>query len=178
MAKARKKDKGKKPVKRERKPFKPKVRGRDMREAALAKLKAQEDDLGRIIVKLGKFREYSASFHCARVQELGAQGASEAQMAVDLGMSRSKLKRWRREYEEFGEAVQVALTLAEAYWESRQVSRMDMFGHNANAYKHVLGSRFRETYGEKVQLSGDEDAPIRVITRRIIDPKRREDDAP
>lgn len=159
----RKKDKPKKPAKQ---------RMRPLREAAEAEARRKlEEGPPPVVVELGEFRPYKASYHCKSVVELGKRGLSEAQIAVALGMSRQTLRRWRKSHDEFGEAMGVALTLAEAHWEQRWASRMDLYGHNANAYKHMMASRFRDTYGERVQLAGDEDAPLTMITRRVVDPK-------
>jgi hypothetical protein len=152
----------------------PPARKRDVREAFI---QAQLEDKPKpVIVELGPRLPYKAKHHCELVRKLGGEGASESQMAIACGLSRREFKRWRREHEEFDTAVEQALTMAEAHWEHRWIGNMDRIGHNANAYKHMMASRFRETYGEKVQVSGDEEAPLTVITRRIVRaPKRGSD---
>lgn len=149
-----------------------KIRKKDIAELKMRQL--DESSPKPVIVELGEYRPYSAKYHCKRVLELGKLGASETQIAVGLGISRTALRRWKREHEEFAEAMALAMTLSEAHWEARWVSRMDLFGHNANAYKHMMASRFRETYGEKVQVSGDDEHPLTVITRRIVKAPPRE----
>lgn len=172
----------KKSPKPRKKDAKPEVKRLPLRRKDIAAEQARQQlkellAMKPIIVKLGERLPYSAKRHRELVLKTGANGGSETEMALACGLSRKELKQWRRDHKEFNQAVEEALTLAEVYWERRWVQQMDAIGHNANAYKHMIGSRFRETYGEKLQVSGDEDAPLTVIRRVIVDPKKRSDNA-
>lgn len=52
------------------------------------------------------------------VIKLGSQGSSKTQIAANLGVTCSSLDYWAKKHPEFKEGLEIALTLAEAYWES------------------------------------------------------------
>jgi hypothetical protein len=60
---------------------------------------------------------YSESM-LATVSKLGQEGKSKVQIAGALGISTKKLNKWCKDHEDLDEAISLAYTLFEAYWEN------------------------------------------------------------
>lgn len=106
---------------------------------------------------------------CSVVISMAAQGKSEAEWALyGCGVSRSTMKRWATEHPEFCEALDIAYDASLAWWEANGQLHLKRKDFNTQLYSKIVSSRFRREYGEKVTLSGDEDAPLITHVKRVI----------
>ena len=72
------------------------------------------------VVKVDHHTRGSGVYHpsvCERVIELGKEGQSLVEIAVDLGVSVSSLRYWRTHYPEFATAMEFARQCCQAWWE-------------------------------------------------------------
>jgi hypothetical protein len=97
--------------------------------------------------ELGRPSSYDPSF-CELVVELGAQGMSKAQMVAVIGVSRKTMTAWAERHQEFADAVEWALDLSLAWWETVGQTNLTRPGFNATAYAFIMKQRFRADYGD------------------------------
>jgi hypothetical protein len=101
------------------------------------------------IKKVGRPSSYDPSFW-EIVLELGAKGMSKAQMAAAIGVSRKTLNAWGERHQEFVDAVEWALDLSLAWWESVGQINLTRAGFNTATYALIMKQRFRDDYGDAV----------------------------
>lgn len=87
--------------------------------------------------------------YCERVIELGKQGFSYAEMAADIGISKQTLYNWRDAHEEFFDALNIARTNSQAWWEN--VGRNALFADKfqSGVYNKRISCMFADDYTEK-----------------------------
>lgn len=107
--------------------------------------------------------KYKKEF-CERVIEIGKTGASKAEMAVELGISRASFDNYEKEFPEFLEAVREAITYSQVWWEKN--GRIATFGampnFNATTYIFNMKNRFKDDWRDKVEqeVTGANGGPI------------------
>jgi len=108
---------------------------------------------------------------CERVIELGKQGKTPLQMAVDLGVARTTMLGWVEDYPEFSTALTRARELSQDWWESVGQSGLMTPGFNANLYNKIISCRFREDYTEKTkaEITGADGQPFVVKVLNLSD---------
>lgn len=123
----------------------------------------------------GLSKEYHKRF-CNAVVNQGRQGKSRTQIAVYLGVSRKRLKTWEDVHPEFKDAMEIALDHARAWWENKAQRSLNQKHFQSGLLGKMMASRFPDEYGERVQLAGDEEAPLTVIRRVIVDARQKSSD--
>jgi hypothetical protein len=92
------------------------------------------------------------------VIECGAQGMSETEMAVELGVPRTTLRSWADQHPEFSSSLMRAKEASQAWWERQ--ARAGGIGSNPGqinppTWKHVVSCRFREDYRESLDVNAN-----------------------
>jgi hypothetical protein len=119
----------------------------------------------------GRPSKYDPAF-CERVIASGAEGKTLAEMANDLDVSRETLNDWRKDNEEFSDAVKRGLDKAQAWWENN--GRIATFGgcegYNATSYIFQMKNRFRDDWRDKVDTDNKHSGTIglETVTRRVV----------
>jgi hypothetical protein len=93
------------------------------------------------------------------VMKLGRDGASKTEMAAACDVARSTLDAWADTHPSFKEAMALALTYAQAWWEARGrrgIGEGKEF--NAVAYTMIMRNRFRDDYTEKQTIKHEGDS--------------------
>ena len=105
------------------------------------------------------------------VLRLGAEGASRAEWAAELGIAWQTLFNWEEKHPEFLDATTRARELAQAWWEKQGRVGIWEPKFNANAYRLQVMNRFPADWRDKREheVSGPNGGPINV-TRTIVDP--------
>lgn len=129
-------------------------------------------------VKRGRGRptDYDPSM-CQEVIDLGRRGKSHAQIAADMGVSRSSLYLWAEQYPQFSDAMDEAYALSQAWWENAGQMGMLMPGFNASVYNKQMANRFRKEHGDvsKVEHSGPNGGPIPTTIQIVgVEPGKTE----
>ncbi|MGI2032044.1 helix-turn-helix domain-containing protein [Rhizobium panacihumi] len=125
----------------------------------------------------GRPTVYDSSFP-ERAIKLGREGKTIAQIAADLGISKSTLYLLAQERDEFSDAISQAVEAAEAYWDDigNKAVVGGISGFNHQTYQLIMRNRFRQSYGEisttHVNVTGLPN--IHQITRTVIDPSKLE----
>lgn len=96
--------------------------------------------------------KYSKKY-CAKVINLGNQGATESNIAAELGIGLVQLKQWVRDEPEFGEALEVALTASKSFHERRLQESYEKKDGNASLIIALLRANWPESY-QSTQYSG------------------------
>jgi transposase len=97
---------------------------------------------------LGRPTDYDPAY-CERVIELGKQGASVVEMAVDIGVSRSTLEtNWPAAHPEFLEAFTHARECSQVWWE--KAGRVGMVDNTiyASIWSRSMAARFPRDWRE------------------------------
>lgn len=96
----------------------------------------------------------------------GKMGKSIAEMAVDLGISKPRLNKWRETKPQFAEIFNMALTLAQAHWEAIAYQNINNKDFNTNLFKQQMAGRFRDDYGVVVVKQGGK--PDTMVPSQLI----------
>ncbi len=123
----------------------------------------------------GRPSKYDPAY-CERVIELGKEGASVVEMAVEIGVSRNTLETtWPEAHPEFLQALTHARECSQAWWE--KTGRVGMFDNaiNPSIWSRSMAARFPRDWREVkgTELTGKDGAPVETIQRVervIIDP--------
>jgi hypothetical protein len=124
---------------------------------------------------MGRPSDYDPTF-CEMVIELGKQGASVVEMAVEIGVSRNTLEtNWPAAHPEFLEAFTHARECSQAWWE--KTGRVGMIGKDIDSsiWSRSMAARFPRDWREVkgTELTGKDGSPVSTvqrIERVIIDP--------
>lgn len=123
-------------------------------------------------MSLGRPTEYDPAY-CARVVDLGKEGASKREMAADLGISHDTFHRWMNERADFSDAVKEAMHLSQAWWEKQ--GRIATFGgyegFNATSYIFQMKNRFRDEWNDTIKQDVSGGLTINVIDSFGHDPE-------
>lgn len=120
--------------------------------------------------------------YCDKVIELGKQGASVVEMAVEIGVSRNTLETlWPAAHPEFLEALTHARECSQAWWE--KAGRVGMVENNISApiWSRSMAARFPKDWREVkgAEITGKDGGPLATsvtrIERVIVDPAANTD---
>jgi len=96
--------------------------------------------------------KYSNQF-CTQVVELGKGGATESNIATELGIGLVQLRQWVKDKTAFGEALEVALTASKSFHERRLQESYEKRDGNASLIIALLRANWPESY-QSTQYSG------------------------
>ena len=101
-----------------------------------------------------------------RVIELGKIGKSTESIGATLGVGTATLYRWREEFPEFREALELAKDLELLWWENTaQENLINTYqgdSLNASVWSRSMAARFPKKYREstKQEITGADGAPL------------------
>lgn len=111
----------------------------------------------------GRPSEYDAAY-CERVVELGREGCSKAEMAAELGCTRSTMDNWAKANPEFSDAVQHAQELSLAWWEKQARTNLATQGFQSSLWSKAMSGRFpAEPYRERQEVSGANGGALQFV---------------
>lgn len=116
------------------------------------------------MAKVGRPSKYTDSMP-DRVIELMSEGASLAEVAADLGISRATLDKWSHDERkpEFVESIKRGIDLSEAWWLRQGREALREKGFNYVLWYMNMKNRFGWSDRQQVEHSGKDDAPLRLI---------------
>jgi transposase len=125
----------------------------------------------------GRPSKYDPAF-CDRVEELGRQGASVLECALELGVCKQTLFNWQEEHPEFLDALTRARAHRQVWWERVHRKCAQSGEGNAASIQFGLKNIAPEDYADKVDLNhgGQADNPMRAVTRIELVGVRPDDD--
>jgi hypothetical protein len=90
---------------------------------------------------------------CGTVVELGKGGATESNIAAELGIGLVQLRQWVKTKPEFAEALEVALTASKSFHERRLQESYEKKDGNASLIIALLRANWPENY-QSTQYNG------------------------
>lgn len=95
----------------------------------------------------GRPTVYNPDF-CETVVKLGRQGKSKAVMAAEIGVTKQTLENWARAHPEFFDAMALAITHAQAWWENAGQKGLTADRFNGSVWSRSMAARFPEDWRE------------------------------
>jgi len=90
---------------------------------------------------------------CGKVVQLGKGGATESNIAAELGVGLVQLRQWVRSKPLFEEALEVALTASKSFHERRLQESYEKKDGNASLIIALLRANWPESY-QSTQYNG------------------------
>jgi hypothetical protein len=111
----------------------------------------------------GRSTDYHPRY-CGVIVELGREGYSQARMAASIGVAKSTITEWAKVHKEFSNALSLARTLSQAWWEEQAQGGLKNREFNAGIWDKSVKSMFREDYQDRstVEHVGKDDGPIEI----------------
>lgn len=110
---------------------------------------------------------------CKTVIDLGKEGKSKAQIASILEIAKSTLYEWEKEFPEFSDAISLAMTHSQAWWEDHGqnylVNDPESSSLNTSLWNKQVSARFPDDYTDKTKIeslmrvSHESDDPLTEI---------------
>lgn len=96
---------------------------------------------------------------CDQLIELGKAGASQKMMFASIGISSGAAQTFKKNHPEFAEALDMAITHAQAFWETQLLANVENKAFNSRVAEIALRGQFGDTYREdrnsKVEVKAD-----------------------
>lgn len=96
---------------------------------------------------------------CDQLIELGKVGASQKMMFASIGISSGAAQTFKKNHPEFAEALDMAITHAQAFWETQLLANVENKAFNSRVAEIALRGQFGDTYREdrnsKVEVKAD-----------------------
>lgn len=115
--------------------------------------------------------------HCERIEELGTEGASIAEMAYEIGVCRNTLKAWAKEHEEFLTSFTRAQLASQVWWERKGRKGMEKSSSEFQAaiWSRSMAARFPDDWREVkgTELTGRDGGAVKVeaIDWNVVTPQ-------
>ena len=123
--------------------------------------------------------------YCERVIEMGREGFSVAQMASQLDTSKQTLLRWVDANPDFRDAMEIARSHSQAWWEAMGQANLvmpkDSGTFQGSVWSRSMAARFPDDWRENkgVEIAGPGGGPVQQVTRIELIPmqaKERDDE--
>lgn len=99
---------------------------------------------------------------CEELIELGKTGASQKMMFAHIGISSSAAQTFRKNHPEFADALDMAVTHSQAYWEREILANVNNKGFNSRLAEIALRGQFKSDYGDDRNQKVDLKATVEV----------------
>ena len=100
--------------------------------------------------------------------ELGKEGASQKMMFAEIGINKNVAETWKKNHEEFADALETAKTHSQAYWEREILANVNNKGFNSRLAEIALRGQFQEDYRETRDTKIDLKAEVKVDFNKEI----------
>lgn len=116
--------------------------------------------------------------YCDKAIELGGTGASVAEIAFEIGVTKQTLFNWCDAHPEFLDAFTRAKLASQVWWERKGREGMEKSSSEfqASVWSRSMAARFPDDWREikGTELTGKDGAPVETVTRierHVIDPQ-------
>ena len=111
----------------------------------------------------GRPSQYRPGF-CEEVIALGKQGMGPTQIAAALDVSKAVLYYWRQTHPDFDEAMLLAKTHEQNWWETVGQNALFADRFQAAVWSKSMAARFRDDYAERREttLTGVDGGPVKT----------------
>ena len=105
---------------------------------------------------------------CDRIIAMGREGASQKMMFADIGINKCVADTWKKNYPEFADALDSAVTNAQAYWEREILANVNNKGFNSRLAEIALRGQFQQDYRETRDIKLDAKVETKVDFNKEI----------
>ena len=105
---------------------------------------------------------------CDRIIAMGREGASQKMMFADIGINKGVADTWKKNYPEFADALDSAVTNAQAYWEREILANVNNKGFNSRLAEIALRGQFQQDYRETRDIKLDAKVETKVDFNKEI----------
>lgn len=107
---------------------------------------------------------------CQRIIEMGKEGASQKMMFAEIGINKGVADTWKKNHPEFADALDSAVTNAQAYWEREILANVNNKGFNSRLAEIALRGQFQADYRETRDIKLDAKVETKVdFAKEIAD---------
>jgi hypothetical protein len=107
---------------------------------------------------------------CQRIIEMGKEGASQKMMFAEIGINKGVADTWKKNHPEFADALDSAVTNAQAYWEREILANVNNKGFNSRLAEIALRGQFQQDYRETRDIKLDAKVETKVdFAKEIAD---------
>jgi hypothetical protein len=99
---------------------------------------------------------------CEELIEMGKTGASQKMMFAHIGISSGAAQTFRKNHPEFADALDMAITHAQAYWEREILANVNNKAFNSRLVEIALRGQFKGDYGDDRNQKVDLKATVEV----------------
>jgi predicted TIM-barrel fold metal-dependent hydrolase len=99
---------------------------------------------------------------CETMISMGLEGASQKMIFSEIGINKDVAKTWVKNHPEFADALEMAKTHSQAYWEREILANVNNKGFNSRLVEVALRGQFQEDYRETKELKADVKAEVVV----------------
>jgi hypothetical protein len=96
---------------------------------------------------------------CDQLIELGKAGASQKMMFANIGISSGAAQTFKKNHPEFAEALDMAITHSQAYWETQLLANVENKAFNSRVAEIALRGQFPSDYRDdknnKLEVKAD-----------------------
>ena len=85
---------------------------------------------------------------CDVMIEMGKQGASQKMIFAEIGINKDVAKRWCKDHPDFADALEMAKTHSQAFWEREILANVGNKAFNSRLAEIALRGQFQEDYRE------------------------------
>lgn len=85
---------------------------------------------------------------CEVMIEMGKQGASQKMIFAEIGINKDVAKTWCKNHPEFADALEMAKTHSQAFWEREILANVGNKAFNSRLAEIALRGQFQEDYRE------------------------------
>jgi hypothetical protein len=105
---------------------------------------------------------------CAQIIEMGKEGASQKMMFSEIGINKGVAETWKKNYPEFADALDTAVTNSQAYWEREILANVNNKGFNSRLAEIALRGQFQADYRETRDIKLDAKVETKIDFNKEI----------
>ena len=105
---------------------------------------------------------------CDVMIEMGKQGASQKMMFAEIGINKDVAKRWVKDHPDFSDALEMAKTHSQAFWEREILANVGNKAFNSRLAEIALRGQFQQDYRESKDTKIDLKAEVKVDYNKEI----------
>lgn len=106
--------------------------------------------------------------HAKLILSLGQQGASQKAMYAAIGISKTTALKLKKEDPEFAEAMDLASTYGQAYWENMMLANIENKAFNSRVAEIALRGQYPDDYKDSREQKIDLKAEVVVDFNKEI----------
>lgn len=124
------------------------------------------------MAKVGRPPKYDPKYHPNALITLMKEGASLAEVAAELEISRETLNEWSKIYEDFSDAKKRGIELSESWWMGKGRKNLENPKFQSTLWYMNMKNRFG--WKDKQEFSNDPENPIQMVLVKELNKNQNE----